>query len=118
MPWIKFPSPSDDERKELDEQFRGKGRFLVDESVGNAVAEMLRTEGYNAKYVGEVGLTGRSDEEVLAYAWADSRIIVIHDPDFLDDRRFPPHVIPVLFLSVPGLSVVRVDAAFRNSPTS
>ena len=37
------------------------------------------------------GLEGRSDEEVFARAWAEDRILLTHDTDFLDDRRCPPH---------------------------
>jgi len=37
---------------------------------------------------------GHSDEDVFARAWVDDRIILTHDTDFLDDRRFPPHQNP------------------------
>jgi predicted nuclease of predicted toxin-antitoxin system len=71
--------------------WRKKARFLVDESLGVEVARLLRDAGWNAKYVGEVRLSGRSDEDVFAFAWSDDRILLTHDADFLDDRAFPPH---------------------------
>jgi predicted nuclease of predicted toxin-antitoxin system len=79
-------------------------RFLVDESMGEGVAKILRHEGYNAKYVSDVGLTGRSDEDVFATAWSEDRVLVTHDPDFLDDRLFPPHRNPGVLLIRPGSS--------------
>jgi predicted nuclease of predicted toxin-antitoxin system len=71
--------------------FRKKARFLVDESLGLETAKFLRELGWNVKDVSEVGLLGRSDEDVLAYAFRQKRILLTHDTDFLDDRQFPPH---------------------------
>lgn len=104
MPWIKLDIPTDDERRALDTEFRGKARFLVDESAGKNVAEFLRDGGYNTKYVGEEGLEGHPDEDVYAFAWKENRIVVTHDPDFLDDRRFPPNRNPGIVLVRPGSS--------------
>lgn len=88
--------------REFSAEYRGKARFLVDESVGIGVAEFLRENGFNTKYVGDIGLLGRSDEDVFAAAWRDDRVVVTHDLDFLDDRRFPPHRNPGLILVRPG----------------
>jgi predicted nuclease of predicted toxin-antitoxin system len=90
--------------REFDAEYRGKCRFLVDESIGEAVAKILQTEGYNTKYVSNVGLVGRSDEDVFARAWKENRIVVTHDLDFLDDRRFPPNRNPGVILIRPGSS--------------
>jgi len=57
--------------------------------LGKVSADVLRSLGHNVVYVGDVGLLGRSDEEVLAYAWRTRRLLLTHDHDFLDDRRFP-----------------------------
>ena len=91
MPWRRVLDTPEKEVEAFTKAFRKKARFLVDESLGAGAAEALRDQGCNARYVGELGLTGRSDEEVLARAWADDRILLTHDTDFLDDRRFPPH---------------------------
>ncbi len=32
MPWKELSEPTDDDKRELDFQYRGKARFLVDES--------------------------------------------------------------------------------------
>jgi len=78
-----------------------KARFFVDESLGSGTTEFLRGLGWNVKGVSEVGLFGRSDEEVMAYAFRENRILLSHDTDFLDDRRFPPHRNPGVVI-LPG----------------
>lgn len=104
MPWRKLDIPTDDEKRHLDLHYRGRARFLVDESMGGEVANILRHYGYNAKYVADVGLLGHGDEDVFTAAWKDKRILVTHDPDFLDDRLFPPHRNPGIVLVRPGSS--------------
>lgn len=42
-------------------------------------------------HVGEVGLEGKSDEDVFAFGWRDDRITLTHGKDLLNDRRFPFH---------------------------
>ena len=49
----------------------------------------MRELGYNVKFTPEIGLGGRSDEDVFAFAWSELRILLTHDRDFLDDRSFP-----------------------------
>jgi predicted nuclease of predicted toxin-antitoxin system len=95
MPW----QPLD--AVKLGAEFQKKTKILVDESLGVEVASYLRDEGYNAVFAGDVGLSGRSDEEVLAYAWQDRRILWTHDRDFLNDERFPEHRNPGV-LVLPG----------------
>lgn len=87
--WQPYRQISDREFREFQRRFRRKARFLVDENMGQPVAQVLRSYGYSAEFVGEVGLSGRDDDEVFAYAWRKRRIILTHDRDFLDDRRFP-----------------------------
>ena len=83
--------------------FRKNTRFLVDESLGEDVARVLRELGWNAVYGPDVGLKRRSDEDVLAHAWREQRVLLTHDKDFLDDRRFPPHRNPGVVI-LPGAS--------------
>ena len=103
MPWRELALPPAKEVEAFVNGFRKKSRFLVDESVGSGVAEILRDAGWNAHYVEEMGLKGRSDEEVFARAWKEDRILLTHDTDFLDDRRFPPHRNPGVIV-LPGAS--------------
>lgn len=91
MAWHRVPETPEDVVEAFVSGFRKRARFLVDESLGLGVAELLREEGWNVRYVAELGLGGHSDEDVFARAWADDRIVLTHDRDFLDDGRFPPH---------------------------
>jgi predicted nuclease of predicted toxin-antitoxin system len=108
MPWEQLDEPTDDDRRELDLQYRGKARFLVDENAGIEVAKFLQNSGYNAKFVADLGLRGRSDEDVFAAAWKNKRVVITHDADFLDNNRFPPNRNPGVVLIRPG-SVGRDD---------
>jgi predicted nuclease of predicted toxin-antitoxin system len=96
MAWQKLANPT-----EIDAEFRKKSRILIDESLGIEVAVYLREKGYNALFVGEVGLAGRSDEDVFAFAWRERRMLWTNDRDFLDDTRFPEHRNPGIVV-IPG----------------
>src|ERR1035437_10503749 len=104
MPWKELDEPTDEDARQLRQEFPGKARFLVDENAGPEVAKFLLGLGYNSKFTSEMGLSGRSDEEVFAVAWRDNRVIVSHDGDFLDDRRFPHHRNPGVVVLCPGAS--------------
>lgn len=90
MPWKPLPKVTPEALADLREQHRGEVRLLVDENAGPEVAEFL-SDAFNVKYVAELKLQGRPDEDVFAAAWREKRVIVTHDSDFLDNRRFPPH---------------------------
>jgi predicted nuclease of predicted toxin-antitoxin system len=90
MTWVKIPPASNDDVEEFGRCFKRKARFLVDESAGDGLAHVLREEGWNAPFAGEVGLAGHSDEDVFAFAWRYDRVILTHDRRFfLDDANFP-----------------------------
>ena len=65
-------------------------KFLLDENLSPAHAALLRTMGYDAVAVIEVGLAGASDPEVVAFAIQDGRILITLDGDFANIIRFPP----------------------------
>jgi predicted nuclease of predicted toxin-antitoxin system len=96
--WQAIPNPKREEHSWLTRTFAKKARFLVDENLGTTVADILRALGWNARAADEVGLRGHSDEDVFAYAWRQSRIIVTQDRGYLNDRRFPPHRNPGLVI--------------------
>ncbi|WP_208457694.1 DUF5615 family PIN-like protein [Burkholderia pyrrocinia] len=98
--WVPIKTTSDD-WKHFVARFRRKARFLVDENMGEAAAKLLRSVGCRVKFVGDVGLCGKSDEAVFAYAWKSRQIILTHDSDFLDDRAFPFHRNPGVIV-LPG----------------
>ena len=67
----------------------GRARFLIDECLGGDVVRLLAALGLNARFAPDEGV--RTDEEVYALGWNQRRVILTHDRDFLDDRRFPFH---------------------------
>jgi uncharacterized protein with PIN domain len=58
-------------------------RFYLDEHVSRAVAKGLRQRGVDVLTVPEAGMMGASDEEHLARALNDGRVVFTQDDDFL-----------------------------------
>jgi predicted nuclease of predicted toxin-antitoxin system len=58
-------------------------RFHMDEHINPAIANGLRRRGIDVTTTADVGLQGTTDEEHLAFARAERRIIVTHDDDYL-----------------------------------
>ena len=56
-------------------------RFLADESCDALIVRTLRDLGYDISYMIEVG-AGATDQEVLAKALAENRILIAEDLDF------------------------------------
>jgi len=65
-------------------------RFLVDEDLPPACAELLRQFGHEAEHVTEVGLRGCADRLVFEGATARRAILLSADVAFADIRAFPP----------------------------
>jgi hypothetical protein len=101
MPWKPIQEPSDSKVREIVRENRGKAKFLVDENLGAEVTRLLRDDGWNATDVFELNIVGQPDENVFAVARKLDRILLTHDDDFLDDRRFPPRLNPGLVV-LPG----------------
>jgi len=56
-------------------------KFLVDRCAGVKLAQWLRTRGHDVLYAGERD-TDPGDEELLAQAVAENRVLVTLDKDF------------------------------------
>jgi len=56
-------------------------KFLVDECAGASVVDCLRDEGYDVAAVAEV-MPQADDEQILAYAVSEARILLTNDKDF------------------------------------
>jgi uncharacterized protein DUF5615 len=80
---------------EIDEVERGarlknhRARFYADENLRQPVVRYLRTRGLVIQTAAEVGLRRRSDEDQVAHAWRERRVLLTEDRDFLNPRRFP-----------------------------
>jgi predicted nuclease of predicted toxin-antitoxin system len=96
MPWQPLDEPEHEPPG-----WKARTRILVDEALGHEVAAYLRERGFNAVFAPDVGLSGRSDEDIFAFAWRENRMLWTHDRDFLDDNRFPEHRNPGIVV-LPG----------------
>lgn len=60
-----------------------KIKFHLDENVSHAIANGLRRRAIDVTTSSEQGLMGASDEDQLAYALSQKRVIFTFDDDFL-----------------------------------
>ena len=57
-------------------------KLLVDEALQNAVALLLTQAGHDATHIRLLGLAGNTDDEVMALALREDRVLVTTDMDF------------------------------------
>ena len=93
-------------------------KFFLDENLSPQHASELRTEGYDAIAVPDVGLSGAADEQVLRFAVENGRVLVTLDADFANVMRFPPEqTLGVVRLKRPRTGFVRRFAEHCSSFT-
>ena len=98
-------------------------RFLLDESAEARIAAFLTERGHDATRIGRDYPAGLSDEQVLALARAEQRILIANDKDFgeLVVRRGRPHAGVVLFrfpLDATAQEKIRaLEPLFASHPT-
>lgn len=56
-------------------------RFLVDESMGNKFAALLKNAGYDTVFAGDK-IPEATDDNVLAFAAREKRVLITADKDF------------------------------------
>lgn len=67
-------------------------RFHLDEHVASAIAAGLRRRGIDVTTTADAGLLSAADEDHLAFATRERRVIVTQDSDFLRNAaRDPAH---------------------------
>lgn len=65
-------------------------RFLVDANLPRSAAGAIRSLGYEAVDVRDVGLGAAEDKQVAAYARQHTLTLITRDFDFSDIRNYPP----------------------------
>jgi predicted nuclease of predicted toxin-antitoxin system len=63
--------------------------FLVDEGMPRSTAPALRTAGYEATDVRDVGLAGHKDPEIFALAQSTGAVLLTADREFANLLLFP-----------------------------
>ena len=65
--------------------------ILLDQNVPQAVVSWLKLlkPTWAVFHTGDVGLSGKADEEVFVWAQQQSAVVVTFDEDFADGRSFP-----------------------------
>jgi len=58
-------------------------RFHLDESAHGRLATALRHRGIDVTISADVQLLSASDEQQLAFAFQENRVLITHDADFL-----------------------------------
>jgi len=106
MPWINVHEHPDaalskEDKAELakfsPKKKQKKMRFYVDEDVPPQAVKILREMGYAVQTVQEeVVKSGHPDENHLAEALKQDRILITCDRDYLYDRHYPLHECPTL----------------------
>ncbi|HET6520477.1 MAG TPA: DUF5615 family PIN-like protein [Geminicoccaceae bacterium] len=94
-------------------------RFLVDVNLSVEVARWLRGQGHDAIHLDEVGLSRLPDEEIVARAAAEGRIVVTRDLDFgaivTGAGAHPVSVVTFRLTSGrPARVIPRLDRALRD----
>jgi predicted nuclease of predicted toxin-antitoxin system len=97
MSWERINISKQDER-EVRETFGKKARFLVDEDLDGELTEFLDDLGWNVKGVKQVGLGGRDDNDVLAFAWKQKRMVITNDTKFPQGRGFVEQANPGIII--------------------
>jgi predicted nuclease of predicted toxin-antitoxin system len=66
--------------------------LFADECVYKVTVDLLRSWGHDVLTAQEVGLSGKPDEEILAYAVRHERVLITIDMDFSNIRHYTPEL--------------------------
>jgi predicted nuclease of predicted toxin-antitoxin system len=84
-------------------------KFLVDEDLPRSTAALVEQFGHIALDVRDVGLRGRPDEEVIAYAQQQGCCLLSADWGFANTLAYPPRDYPgIVILELPPNATAKV----------
>ncbi len=98
-------------------------RFLLDQSAEARIATFLNDQGHDATRVGRDHPAGIPDEQVLAIAHQEGRVLIANDKDFgeLVVRRRLPHAGVILFRfpveATAQEKIAAIEHLFTSHPT-
>lgn len=64
-------------------------RFFCDQNITVETTEFLHRQGHDVSSTRDVGLAEAPDDEVLAFAIKEDRVLLTYNADFGDIRLFP-----------------------------
>jgi len=79
-------------------------KFKLDENLPLEIADVFRDAGHEIDSVHDEGLTGASDEKIVAAVQIEGQILLTMDKGIADIRRFPPSEYPGIVVFRPSTS--------------
>lgn len=66
----------------MKKQENWKPKFLIDQNISLKTVLFLKQLGFDVKSLGDLGLKGKSDQEIVNISKTEDRIIITFDKDF------------------------------------
>lgn len=81
-----------------------KPEFLIDAQLPPALSEYLRSEGYDAKHVADLGMLAASDDLIWRFAVDHKLVILTKDEDFPERQMRKDEGAAVVWLRIGNCS--------------
>ncbi len=59
-----------------------KPKFLIDQNISYKTASFIKGLGFDVKTLGDAGLKGKSDTDIVSFAKREEMVIITFDKDF------------------------------------
>lgn len=110
MSWVPLGVEQDRYQRRAMAEVKGTTKFLLDNNVDSNLLSFLDGVGIAAHLL-PLAVVDRPDDEVLAEAWRQDRILLTHDTDFLDTTLHPPETCPGVVV-MPGIGKHRATLSY------
>jgi hypothetical protein len=101
MPWVRLSVAETRYDAKVLSEVQGTTKFLLDNNIDvEVMLRFLDGLGISANEL-PLKLLNKPDDMVLAEAWTQDRVLITHDPDFLNETWHPPEVNPGVVV-IPG----------------
>lgn len=92
--------------------------FLLDADMPRSSVEIIRSLGFNAEDVRDIGMRPARDKEIIEYALNNNCIIVTRDTDFGEVLRYPKHPGAIIFRLPYTFTVKEINKRLKEFLTS